>query len=230
MYRKPRDTDRSNPLDLDSLMDILSCLVGVMLFLVIYTVLEMGNAAYSAEVVVSPSRNRDARRVVAVAEGGTVRLLDVRPPLVELLSGFEIVRSVAEVEVFVDAERTSPTDTNFRYSLAYDFRSVPDLLGMVDLVVEEREGALGESYDELGEQSAYARALDGLDPQDAWIAFAVDTASVDAFRRARELAIERGFATGFDLLTLDFPLTLPLSTDGIEDLLSPIGRLTKPER
>jgi hypothetical protein len=49
------------------------------------------------------------------------------------------------------------------------------------------------------------------------------------FRRARELAIERGFASEFDLLTLDFPLTLPLSRDGIDDLLSALSTLSKPE-
>jgi hypothetical protein len=32
------------------------------------------------------------------------------------------------------------------------------------------------------------------------------------------------------LLTLDFPLTLRLSGDGVDDLLSPVGQLTKPER
>ena len=42
MYRKPRGGGSQSILNLDSLMDILSCLVGVMLFLVIYTVLELG--------------------------------------------------------------------------------------------------------------------------------------------------------------------------------------------
>jgi hypothetical protein len=209
-------------------MDILSCLVGVMLFLVIYTVLELGSAAYQAEVVVSPNASPDSRRVVVLAEQGTVRVLDVRPPLAELLSGFEIVRTVPEVRLFVEASQSTPTDPNFSYSLAYDARPTTELLGMLDLVIEERAGSVGEGIGDLGEDSRYVEALEALDPADAWLAFAVDSTAGDVFRRARELAIRRGFATGFDLLSLEFPLTLPLSSGDIEDLLSPIGMLPKP--
>ena len=230
MYRKPRGKDRSDVLDLDSLMDILSCLVGVMLFLVIYTVLELGSAAYQAEVVVSAAAAPDSRRVVVLAEGGTVRVLDARPALGELLSGFEIVQSVSEVGTFVEASQVVPTDPHFRYSLTHEVRSTTDLLAMLDLIVEEIPGAVGESTSGLGDGSRYLAALAALDPQESWLAFAVDSTSVDVFRRARELAIERGFATGFDLLSLDFPLTLPLSDDGINDLLNPIGTLSKPQR
>jgi hypothetical protein len=88
---------------------------------------------------------------------------------------------------------------------------------------------VGETSSELDGDSRFAAALDALDPEEAWLAFAVDDQSVDVFRRARELAIERGFASEFDLLTLDFPLTLPLSRDGIDDLLSPLSTLSKPE-
>jgi hypothetical protein len=134
------------------------------------------------------------------------------------------------VSLFVDASQSVPTDPHFRYTLAYQARSTSDLLGLLDLVVEERPSMVGDSIGQLGAGSSYIRALDALDPSESWIAFAVDNASIDIFRRARELAIERGFATGFDLLSLDFPLTLPLSSDGIEDLLSPIGTLSKPQR
>jgi len=228
MYRKPPKQNRGITLDLDSLMDILSCLVGVMLFLVMYTVLELGSAAYQAEVVVSPTRAPGTRRVEVVAEGGTVKLLDPRPALVDLLSGFEIVQSVGDVQTFVDASRAAPPDPYFGYSLAFEVRATTDLLGMLDLVVQEKPGD-GESFSQLDEDSRFAAALDALDPEDAWLSFAVDEESVDAFRRARELAIERGFATEFDLLTLDFPLTLPLSREGVEDLLSALSTLAKPE-
>jgi hypothetical protein len=228
MYRKPPKQDRAITLDLDSLMDILSCLVGVMLFLVMYTVLELGSAAYQAEVVVSPTRAPAARRVQVLAEGGTVKLLDVRPALADLLSGFQIVQSVGEVQTFVDASRAGPPDPYFQYSLAFEIRATTDLLGMLDLVVQERP-VDGESFSQLDGDSRFAAELDALDPEEAWLSFAVDEASVDVFRRARELAIARGFASEFDLLTLDFPLTLPLSSDGVADLLSPLSMLSKPE-
>jgi hypothetical protein len=159
-----------------------------------------------------------------------VRVLDVGPPLDELLAGFEIVQSVPEIELFVESSRGSPSDPHFLYSLEHQPRSTTDLVGMLDLVVAERSGSVGDDLLRLDERSSYLASLSALDPDESWLAFAVDSASVDIFRRARELAIERGFATGFDLLTLSFPLRLRLSSDGLGDLLSPIGQLTKPLR
>jgi len=228
MYRKPPKQNRGITLDLDSLMDILSCLVGVMLFLVMYTVLELGSAAYQAEVVVSPTREPGTRRVEVLAEGGTVKLLDARPVLVELLSGFEIVQSAREVQLFADASREGSPDPYFQYSLKFEVRATTDPLEMLDLVVQKRP-VEGETFSQLDGDSRFAEKLDALNPDDVWLAFAVDAESVDVFRRARELAIERGFASEFDLLTLDFPLTLPLSREGVEDVLSPLSTLAKPE-
>ncbi len=231
MYRKPRHRDRSGVLDLDSLMDILSCLVGVMLFLVIYTVLELGSTAYQVEVLVSDEPAPRSRRVVVLYSQGTVRVLDVRPPLSVLLNGFEIVLSTTEIPVFIEANRRAPIDQYFSYSLNHVSRSTTDLVEMLDLEIRERPGAVGDSIHQLLDQeSGYATALSGLNPEDSWLAFAVDTASVDIFRRARELAIVEGFATGFDLLTLEFPLTVPLSRTGLDDLLNPESALSKPQR
>jgi len=230
MYRKPKSHRGETALDLDSLMDILSCLVGVMLFLVIYTVLELGSAAYQAEVVVSRERVPGTDRVVVLAEEGTVRVLDVRRPLNELLSGFEIVESFAEVPVFVEANPRTPVDTHFTYALRYQPRSTTDLLGLLSLEIGERPGTVGDSIHALGPQSQFAAALRRLDPRSVWLSFAVDSASGDIFRRAREMAIASGFATGFDQLSLDFPLTLALSRAGLDDVLSPVNTLSKPQR
>ena len=230
MYRKSRSHRGGVALDLDSLMDILSCLVGVMLFLVIYTVLELGSAAYQAEVVVSRERVPGSERVVVVANDGTVRVLDVRRPLAELLSGFEIVQAYPEVPVFVEALDRTPGDAHFTYGLEYEPRSTTELLGFLDLVISERPGVVGDSIQQLGPGSRYAEALRSLDPEQVWLAFAVDGQSGDVFRRAREMAIASGFATGFDQLSLAFPLVVPLSEAALDDLLSPMTALSKPLR
>ncbi len=232
MYRKPRQSDRSGILSLDSLMDILSCLVGVMLFLVIYTVLDLGSTTYEAEVPVARDLPPGSQRVVVLSDHGMVRILDARAPLDALLSGFEIVE-YDEAEYFVrQANERAPTDQYFRYSLTYEDRlsafGIP--LGTLDLRIEERTGVVGDSIHQLGEGSRYATLLDALNPEDTWLAFAVDSASVDVFRKARALAIDRGFATGFDPVSVDFPLTHTLSRGGAEVLLSPRSTLSKPER
>jgi hypothetical protein len=211
-------------------MDILSCLVGLMLFIVMYTVLQLGTAAYQAEVIVSREPTPGSQRVVVLCNDGAVRVLDVREPLRELLTGFEIVQSVSEIGRFIEGNRRTPSDPFFTYSLQYQFRPTTDFYAMLNLEIAEQPGTVGDSLHHLDAGSEYAEALFDLDPDEAWLAFAVDSASVDVFRRAREMAIAEGFATGFDLLSFDFPLTVALSEDGMDDLLSPSSTLSKPQR
>jgi len=230
MYRKLRKRDGSSPLGLDSLMDILSCLVGLMLFIVMYTVMQLGTAAYQAEVLVSREPTPGSRRVVVLCADGTVRVLDLTAPLRELLSGFEIVQSVDEIERFIAAEPRAPSDRFFTYGLEYRFRPTTDFYAMLDLTVGELPNIVGDSLHQLDARSRFATTLREMDPDASWLAFAVDSVSVDVFRQAREMAIAAGFATGFDLLTFDFPLRVALSEDGMDDLLSPLTTLPKPQR
>lgn len=216
-------------LDLDSLMDILSCLVGVMLFLVIYTVLELGSVAYQAQVPVVRGTPQGARRVVVLAEAGTIRVLDPGRALQPLLSGFEIVRTYDEVPVFVEGSGRAPTDAYFRYSLDFVERMSVDLLGTLDLHVEERPEVVGDSIHQLGEDSRFAAALDRMSPDEAWLSFAVDSASVDVFRRARDMAVSNGFVTAWDQVRIEFPLVYSLSRNA-DDWLERRTTSSKPLR
>lgn len=232
MYRKPRGRDRSGLLDLDSLMDILSCLVGVMLFLVIYTVLELGSAAYQAPIPVvrDPPVGRDP--IIVIAERGTVRPLDVRRPLNELLRGVEIVPS-ADIPLFVDQANARPTrDEFFEYELTFgeEFRQLVDPLRSLSLEVREREGVVGDSLHQLDAESRFAAVLSRLDPDEHWLAFEVDSATVDEFRRARDMASQRGFAVMWNPKQIDFPFTHPLAGGSPTDLLRSRSSQSQPER
>lgn len=230
MYRRQKaQRSASGDLDLDSLMDILSCLVGVMLFLVIYTVLELGSVAYEAQVPIGRETPEGSERVLVIANHGTVRVMDLRPPTDVLLSGFEIVRSFAEVSVFVDGNRRSPADPYFTYSLQHIDRFSADLAGTLDLTVTEREGGVVETVENLGPNSTYARILDGLSPEETWLSFVVDDESVEVFRRAREMALTRGFATSWDQLVLQFPMAIGLSA-AEDDWLARLLESDKPDR
>lgn len=232
MYRKPNERDRSGALNLDSLMDILSCLVGVMLFLVIYTVLELGSAAYQAEIPVGRGPPSGREPVVLLAEAGTVRALDVRRPLNQLLSGFEIVRP-SDVPVFVEqANRRPPADDFFEYSLTYDdrFSEFGDPLGTLALEIRERGGVPGDSMHQLARSSRYATLLRELDPAEHWLAFEVDSSGVDVFRRARDLAIQEGFTVTWNPMGMEFPLTHTLAGGAPADLLRSRNTVSKPAR
>jgi hypothetical protein len=88
---------------------------------------------------------------------------------------------------------------------------------------------MGDSIHQLDAGSPYADFLRRVSPRDAWLTFAVDSASVDVFRRARDMAVSLGFATGWDQVRVDFPLNYSLSGDA-EDWLSQRTTLSKPQR
>jgi hypothetical protein len=217
MYRKKRK-ESTAVLDLDSLMDILSCLVGVMLFLVIYTVLEMTSTSFQVAVAVPFEQPAPSRRVLVVANGGSVRVLDHDPPVSDLLTGMSLVPFEETVDYVSQINVSPPTDAYFRYQLEYD-EEAGLLLGRdvaFAVTVDELPGEQGDPL--LGPEptSEFLELLGAYDPDDVWLEFGVDGASLDVFRRARRLAEERGFETRWGPLSLEFPIRFALNeeTDG----------------
>ncbi len=212
-------------------MDILSCLVGVMLFLVIYTVLELGNAAFQLEMPGLRSPPPGSRPVIVVAAGGTVRVMDVEPPLRGLLAGFGTVSFAEAPELVRRANERGLSDDFFGYSLSYSDRvsAIGARSRAIELSVAERPGATGEDARQLDAGSRFAAALGRLDPRESWLRFAVDGESLDVFRRARTIALERGFTTGWEPLAQEFPLRYTLSGMATGELV-PTTSPPKPER
>jgi len=230
MYRKPRDSGSQSILNLDSLMDILSCLVGVMLFLVIYTVLELGRTSFQVTIPVPLDRPVEARRILVLANGGSVRVLDSARPVADLTTGIDAVPFEQTLGFVTQVNLSPPTDAHFRYTLLYDEET--GLLQGRDsafaVVIDELPGEPGESLAELDDDSDYVRILEQYAPDDVWVEFGVDGPSLDAFRRARDLAEQRGFATRWAPLTLDFPIRFTLNDDS--DGPGPRDLLSKPRR
>ena len=211
-------------------MDILSCLVGVMLFLVIYTVLELGSAAYQAEVPVFRAPPSGAEPVLVLAEGGTLRPVDVRAPLSRLLRGIEIIRR-EDIPVFVEQANERPVvDPWFEYSLTYDerFQEIGIPLETLALEIRERDGAVGDSLHQLDGTSPFGALLADLEPDEHWLAFRVDSSGVDVFRRARTLAVDRGFTVLWSPERIEFPFVHTLSGGSPTDLLR--SRIETPQR
>ncbi len=100
----------------------------------------------------------------------------------------------------------------------------------LSLEIRERAGAVGDSLHQLDDDSRFAALLRGLDPDDHWLAFEVDSASVDEFRRARDMASDRGFAVTWNPKQIDFPFTHALAGGSPTDLLRSRSTQSKPER
>jgi len=229
MYRKTRTSEGASILNLDSLMDILSCLVGVMLFLVIYTVLELGSTSFEVSVPTPRDRPVDSRRVLIVANGGTIRGLDSTQPVNDLVAGLRTVAMDDMSQLLRDANLSPPTDQHFQYILDFDreVAAVDPNLRDFDVEVREIPGETGDSIHQL-ETGSFDELLGTLDPNFVWLEFAVDIESLEVFRRARDLAEERGFATRWGPLEIEFPVRFDLRA-GSEGP-APRGILSKPQR
>ena len=230
MYRKPRGGQGASILNLDSLMDILSCLVGVMLFLVIYTVLELGSTSFEVSVPTPRTQPVESRRVFVVVNDESVRMMNSSQPVADLLT-FLAGATVEELpERVSEANLSPPTDNYFRYRIDYDRNAVNvgEQLRDYEILVSELPGEVGERIDRFDGTSRFEAELADLNPDFFWLEFGVDSASVDVFRRARDIAEANGFATRWVPLDLAFPLSYSLT----EDVDGPHARnaLSKPLR
>lgn len=209
MYRPGRSRNSSDEMNLDSLMDVLSCSVGVMLFIVIFAVIEAKGTnvlIYSPPLLREPPDSSD--RVLALALGGKIRILDAESALDQLFEGIDRL-SYDSVPKFVSrANRKNVSDEYFSYRLVYRDEKYSEFQRkrVVSLRVDELPGVLGESSDDLvSALSVFERSLSRLDRRQRWIAFGVDADSVEVFREARAIAMERGFPTGWDTVSIEFP-------------------------
>ena len=129
------------------------------------------------------------------------------------------------------ANSAAPTDEHFRYALELRDRGgvVTSPTGAVRLVVDARADVAGDSIRVLGNGSAFEAALDRLSPDDVWLDFAVDEASIDLFRVARAMAAERGFRTAWAPMQVDLPMRYAVTARGTAGSV-PLGTRAKPER
>lgn len=209
MYRPRRTRTTGDELTLDSLMDVLTCSVGVMLFVVIFAVIE---AKGTSVIVFSPPFLREppgsSHRVLALALDGRVRILDARAAVERLTEDF-VQLTYEDVPAFVDAaNRKGVSDGHFSYRLVYRDEEAGEFRRkrVISVQVDELPGVTGDSPDDLASgASAFERSLAQLDKNRHWLAFGVDADSVEVFRAARAIAMDRGFATGWDPVSMAFP-------------------------
>jgi hypothetical protein len=193
--------------NVDPLMDVITCVVGIMLFVVIFAVLEAGGSRVemvTPRLTVPPT---GSTRRVFLCEAGRLRELRIDTVTDQLLAE---VKHVTYATVPTRVQRFNEGDVqdeHFSYRAEYEteqgaYRNTRS----VYLVIEERGGQGGATLAELeGGESMYQRALEAADPDSAWVSFLVDGESIDLFRRARALAVAGGFAVGWDPAALTFP-------------------------
>lgn len=209
MYRPRRSRATVDNLTLDSLMDVLSCSVGVMLFIVVFAVIEAKGTnvlEYSPPLLREPPEN--GQRILALCKDERVRILDVGNALEQLMGDVAYLTYQGVPEFVDEANNKGVSDGNFSYRLVYrdEEHGRFQRKRVISVRVDELPGVSGETRDELvSGGSVFERSLARMNEGVNWLAFAVDANSVEVFREARSIALEKGVSSGWDPVSISFP-------------------------
>jgi hypothetical protein len=199
-------------INIDSLMDIMTCLFGIILFAIVIAVINARGVNVKMYMPMAASPPEKSIRKICICANGTVRVLDVSAALLKLgVNQAEITyESLPWYVAYANSKNIS--DDYFRYKL--DYVESADSTGRIrglSFIVEERPGVKGDTVNDLEQlHSKFDGALKTFDNKKHWVAFAVDKASVAVFKKAREHCIQKGFMTGWDPAIIQFPYKEPL--------------------
>ena len=202
--RQARCIDSS--LNLDSLMDILTCSVGVMVITVVLALMDARSAAVNVTLPLAQTPPVEAVRKILLCKEGRVRLFDFTYARQLLVNGQKVsYRGLPNLVQRANNQEISDAFFNYRFRLK-EWSSVRGNHRGVEMIVEGRVNAHGFDLAQLKEDPSEFEALfHGLSESTIWIAFLVDEQSIPVFREARAIVNKMGIRTGWDPGRLKFP-------------------------
>lgn len=184
--------------NLDPLMDILTCVVGVMLLVVIFAVMEAKGVTIKMITPLLRDPPANSERTIIICKDGELKPFDVD----SAIKKFENEITVDLSDQSFLAELANEKKVNDDY-FEYRFKLIDKQLFMI---CEPRKGVSGESIKDLKKGSSkFESLLKQLDENRIWFSFLIDSTSLDVFLEARKMAIEAGFSTGWDPKDVEFP-------------------------
>ena len=199
-------------INFDSLMDILTCLVGIILLIIVLTVIEARGINIKMFLPISKSPSKEKKRVMCICENDRIKFMDTKESVVNLLN-FEMELNYENVPKIVEmANKKNISDKYFDYKLDFiTFQKNDDTVRDIILIIEKNKNVIGESISDLDNQaSSFRKSLDKFDPNKIWVAFSVDYKSIKAFKKAREICKNNNFTTGWDPGSIEFPIKIPI--------------------
>ncbi len=219
MSKKRRRGSLFDALNLDSLMDILTCTVGMMLFIIIFAVIEARGVRIKLFTPLAREAPEGVERKVILCHHGTVRLFDFDGAIEQLVGDREV--TYYSIPSIVEKAKTKNiTDGYFNYKFEWDEEENWSFFGSTSrryfiITAEEIEGQQGEGLPQLKRaENRFSQLLQSIDKDKYWVGFLVDEESLEVFRKAREICISQGFDTGWDPGKLDFPFRQELGGGG----------------
>jgi len=105
-------------INFDSLMDILTCLVGIILLIIVLTVIEARGINIKMFLPISKSPSKEKKRVMCICENDRIKFMDTKESVVNLLN-FEMELNYENVPKIVEmANKKNISDKYFDLKMA----------------------------------------------------------------------------------------------------------------
>ncbi len=193
--------------NLDSLLDILSNVVGVMVLISVIIVLNSQTTSLNLGTPVLGEPPVHARRILFECVNNRVTIIDVDglDKKIQAIQTDYRARAAAMPsarQLSVLLKRQDVGDKYYRVNI--------DLKDGVNFLYTPREKTQGETPSDFKkENSRYMRLLREENPEKRWLFFVVRPSGYEVFRAARRRAKEEfGFAVGWDPITEGLPIIM----------------------
>ena len=212
MMRRRRRRGDEVGANLDSLMDILTCSVGVMFVVVILAVTQARGTSVRVRLPLVQEPPDNVERVLLLCRWGEIRPLRIDRWLGSALTiaqqGNITFNSLPRVVDQMNESLLEDPYFIYRFEMLENQRGLYERQRVAQIVINEKaETPIGVTLQSLREDPRALQALLAeLDPEKHWISFQVDAESIAIFREAREVVAELGFASGWDPAQLSFPM------------------------
>ncbi|MEA3400529.1 MAG: hypothetical protein U9R79_04720 [Armatimonadota bacterium] len=216
--RRRRSRTRQG-VDVNSLADIVTCSVGIVLLMMLQGVLASGDIVAKRRL---PKLHESGKeRIYALCEGNTVRPFRLQPLVEDLVEQVPPPTTYHSVPSFID--RWDGKTLSDGYVVVEGFAGYlqTDLLFQsqrsldVGVHIRPAPGGGADLPAEVADRDSHLnRMLDELDPEEHYVSFIVDPGSIEVFLAAADVLDARGFGMGWQPFIPTWPLSERLTGEG----------------
>jgi len=192
-------------------MDILTCTVGIMLFVVIFTLLESGGATFEMNLPMLKKPPQNLRGEMFVCSGGEIKYFPglnqaVSNSVFKVMDGKKITYD--NLPKIIDlANRMKYKDKYF----SYEFECVEEPYGfmgttrLIKVIVKNINTIKANDSKTINTKNSYfVDDIKSINRDNSWVLFLVDNESLEVFKKARKIASEKGLKIGWEPIDNNF--------------------------
>jgi hypothetical protein len=207
LKRRRSSQEAGSILGLDSLMDVVTNMIGALFFVIIYAVLSSFNLTGTINTPVAAIS--DTRPVIAECRNNTIFFPDNNKMIDETYEFLEKRGKLSDQEWRRVVDEFNKTNINNKfYALRLEIIPKEDKFS-AGFILEPIREARGEDEMEITQEtSQFQQSLSRLNPKEQHVFFYVREDSISIFHLARKLVTQKGFKVGWE------PFKLSQSLEG----------------